>query len=57
MVRYLEDVVIPFQQSEGMTIIASFVDQKDPGGYVWIRRFGDDTQRATTYAATYATGR
>lgn len=56
-VRYMEDVVIPFQQSTGMTVTASFVDQEDPDGYVWIRRFDDETQRAATYAATYDTDR
>lgn len=25
-VRYMEDVVIPYQQSHGMTVTASFVD-------------------------------
>ena len=37
-VRYMEDVVIPYQQSHGMTVTASFVDEEDPDGYIWIRR-------------------
>ena len=52
-VRYMENVVIPYQQSKGMTITASFVDDEDPDGYVWIRRFDDETHRATLYAATH----
>ena len=56
-VRYMQDVVLPFQRSTGMVVIASFVDQEDPDGYVWIRRFDDETQRAAIYAATYDTDR
>jgi hypothetical protein len=52
-VRYMENVVIPYQQSKGMTITASFVDDEDPDGYVWIRRFDDETHRAALYAATH----
>jgi hypothetical protein len=51
-VRYMENVVIPYQQSKGMTITASFVDDEDPDGYVWIRRFDDEDHRAALYAAT-----
>jgi len=49
----MENVVIPCQQSKGMTIIASFVDDEDPDGCVWIRRFDDEAHRAAVYAATH----
>jgi len=52
-VRYMEDVVIPYQQSKGMTVIGSFVDEQDADGYVWIRRFEDEQDRVTRYADTY----
>jgi quinol monooxygenase YgiN len=52
-VRYMEDVVIPYQQSKGMSVTASFVDEEDPDGYVWIRRFDDEAHRAALYAATH----
>jgi quinol monooxygenase YgiN len=52
-VRYMENVVIPYQQSKGMTVTASFVDEEDPDGYVWIRRFDDEAHRAARYAATH----
>jgi hypothetical protein len=52
-VRYMEDVVIPFQQAKGMTVIASFIDEEDEDGYVWIRRFDDEDDRVTRYAAVY----
>ena len=31
-VRYLEQTVIPFQESTGMSVSASFVDEQDPHG-------------------------
>ncbi|WP_218177752.1 putative quinol monooxygenase [Amycolatopsis australiensis] len=52
-VRYMEDAVIPFQAERGMTIIASFVDEEDPDGYVWIRRFENEQERDTRYAEVY----
>lgn len=52
-VRYMEDTVIPFQQAKGMTVIASFIDEEDEDGYVWIRRFDDEDDRVTRYAAVY----
>ncbi|MFE2409893.1 NIPSNAP family protein [Kitasatospora sp. NPDC059408] len=52
-VRYMEDVVIPFQAGLGMDVIASFVDDRDEDGYVWIRRFEDDAQSEALHAAVY----
>lgn len=52
-VRYMEDVVIPYEQSKGMTVTASFIDDEDPDGYVWMRRFDDETHRTTAYAAAH----
>ncbi|WNV86938.1 NIPSNAP family protein [Umezawaea sp. Da 62-37] len=56
-VRYMEDVVIPFQASAGMDVVASFVDAEDPDGYVWIRRFADDAHHADATAAVYGSDR
>jgi hypothetical protein len=52
-VRYMEDVVVPYQQGKGMTVVASFVDEEDEDGYVWIRRFENEDDRIARYAATY----
>ncbi|MFE7332440.1 antibiotic biosynthesis monooxygenase [Streptomyces sp. NPDC057565] len=41
-VRYMEDVIIPFQTAQGMDVTASFVDDEDEDGYVWMRRFKDE---------------
>jgi quinol monooxygenase YgiN len=56
-VRYMEEVVIPFQASKGVSVTASFVDDEDPDGYVWIRRFDDEAQRKELYAAVYDSDR
>ncbi len=51
-VRYMDEVIIPFQQSKGMCIAGSFVDEEN-GRYVWIRRFADEAERERQYAAVY----
>lgn len=40
-----------------MTVTASFIDEEDPDGYVWIRRFDDEAQREKLYAAAYDSDR
>jgi hypothetical protein len=52
-VRYMEDIVIPFQIKMGMSVTASFIDEENEDGYVWIRRFEDEAQREALYAAVY----
>lgn len=52
-VRYMEEVIIPFQTEQGMSVTASFIDEEDPDGYVWIRRFENEEQRVALYAAVY----
>ncbi|MFD5141911.1 NIPSNAP family protein [Streptomyces sp. NPDC058401] len=56
-VRYMETVVLPFQVSKGMQVIASFIDEEDPDGYLWIRRFEDEAHRAQLYEAVYGSTR
>lgn len=52
-VRYMEEVVIPFQVSKGMVIAGSFVGEEDENAYVWLRRFDDEAQREALYEAVY----
>jgi quinol monooxygenase YgiN len=52
-VHLMEEVIIPFQASHGMVIVASFVAEEDPDLYVWIRRFDDEEDRKRLYAAVY----
>ncbi len=50
--KYMDDVIIPYQLSKGMVILASFVnDKKDT--YVWIRRFEDEADKEARYDAVY----
>ena len=56
-VRYMDGVVIPFMVAKGMDVTASFIDEEDPDGYVWIRRFADEEQRVALYAAVYDSDR
>ncbi|WP_394620103.1 NIPSNAP family protein [Lentzea sp. JNUCC 0626] len=56
-VEYMEGVVLPYQTSLGMDVLASFVDEEDPDGYVWIRRFADEDDREKLYRAVYENAR
>jgi hypothetical protein len=52
-VRYMEEVILPFQVSKGMVITGSFADEEHEDSYVWIRRFESEDQREQLYAAVY----
>jgi len=53
LARYMEEVIIPFQASKGMVIVASFVGEEEDDLYVWIRRFEDEAERERLYKAVY----
>lgn len=52
-VRYMDQVVLPYQTGKGVDLVASFVDMEDDDAYVWIRRFDDDDSAARIGAALY----
>lgn len=52
-VRFMEEDIIPFQVSQGMVIMGSFVGQEEDDLYVWIRRFDSEEQREQLYQAVY----
>ena len=52
-VRFMEEEIIPFQVSQGMVIMGSFVGQEEDDLYVWIRLFDSDEQRDQLYQAVY----
>ena len=56
-VRFMEEVIIPFQVSKGMVIVGNFVGEEDPDLYVWIRRFADEAERKRLYAEVYESDR
>ena len=53
LARFMEEVIIPFQASKGVVIVASFVGEKEDDLYVWIRRFADEADRERLYEAVY----
>jgi hypothetical protein len=57
LARYMEEVIIPFQASKGMVIVASFVGEAEDDLYVWIRRFEDEADRERLYEAVYGSDR
>ena len=52
-VKFMEEVIIPFQISKGMIVVGSFVGEQEDDLYVWIRRFDSEEQRQQLYAAVY----
>ena len=52
-VKFMEEVIIPFQVSKGMVVAGSFVGQEEDDLYIWIRRFDSEEQRQALYAAAY----
>ena len=52
-VEFMENVIIPFQQSKGMVILGSFTQEDDETVYVWIRRLIDEAEREAQYEAVY----
>ena len=54
-VKFMEEVIIPFQTSKGMVIVGSFVGQEEDDLYIWIRRFESEEHRKKLYEAVYET--
>lgn len=54
-VKFMEEVIIPFQVDKGMVIVGSFVGQEEDDLYIWIRRFDSEEQREKLYEAVYET--
>ena len=52
-VRFMEEVIIPFQVARGMVICGSFQGEEDDSVYVWLRRFESEEQREALYKAVY----
>lgn len=52
-VKFMEDVVIPFQIAKGMVVTGNFVGETEMDLYIWIRRFESEEQRKELYKAVY----
>ncbi|MGH1502275.1 MAG: NIPSNAP family protein [Acidimicrobiales bacterium] len=53
LVEVMETKVLPYQMSMGIAVVASFVAEDDPDGYVWIRRFESAEERDRLTTAVY----
>ena len=51
-VRYMEEVIIPFQVARGMVIAGSFRGEEDDSTYVWLRRFESEAERENASGST-----
>lgn len=56
-VQFMEEVIIPFQVSQGMVVVGSFVGEEEEDLYVWIRRFESEEERERLYKAVYESER
>jgi hypothetical protein len=52
-VKWMEEKIIPYQVSLGVTILGSFISDEDPDLYVWLRRFDSEQERQRLYAEMY----
>ena len=52
-VKYMDEVLIPFQVSQGMVVVGSFVAEEEDDLYVWIRRFESEQERKRLYKKVY----
>jgi hypothetical protein len=52
-VKFMDEVIIPYQISKGMVIVASFAGEEEEDLYVWIRRFDSEEERVRLYKEVY----
>jgi hypothetical protein len=52
-VKYTEEVLLPFQISQGMVVVGNFVGKEEKDLYVWIRRFESEQERKRLYKKVY----
>jgi NIPSNAP len=52
-VKYMDEVLIPFQVSQGMVVVGSFVAEEEEDLYIWIRRFESEQERKKLYKKVY----
>jgi len=52
-VKFAEEILLPFQISQGMVVVGSFVGLEEKDLYVWIRRFESEQERKKLYRKVY----
>jgi recombinational DNA repair protein RecT len=55
-VKYAEEVLLPFQISQGMVVVGTFVGLEEKDLFVWIRRFESERERKKLYKKVYESG-
>lgn len=53
-VAYMAEVVVPFQTSQGMTVLGQFTAQDDDDAFYWIRHFDDEVSMKALSDKVYA---
>ena len=52
-VKYMDEIIIPFQVSNGMVVVGSFVGEQEQDLYVWMGRWESEVERERLYEAVY----
>ena len=52
-VSLMEEEIVPFQTSKGMSILGRYRGEDDDSKYVWLREFESEEQRKSLYEAVY----
>ncbi len=52
-VKLMDEMIIPFQQKMGMSIIGSFTAIEENDLYIWIRGFNSEDERLKLYDKVY----
>ena len=51
--KYMDEIIIPFQVSNGMVVVGSFVGEQEQDLYVWMGRWESEIERERLYEAVY----
>lgn len=49
----MRSTIAPYMTARGMVIVGMFLDDDTEDGYIWIRRFDDESHRTKLYDAVY----
>ncbi len=52
-IKFMEEIIIPYQVSKGMIVPGSFAGETEEDLYVWLRRFESEEERERLYKAVY----
>jgi hypothetical protein len=49
----MESLIIPFQLSQGMIVLGSFLNTDNENCYIWLRRYNDENDKQRLYDRVY----